>query len=213
MRVHLLAIFSLITCLLVTPIYSQRLPRKPIVVIDPGHGGTDYGAVSGSGIKEKDIVLDIALKIQQLNTLVFENRFEIYLTRHRDTLIALGDRSKLAQVLEPDVFISLHCNQADSAFAKGIEVYVFDDSVYKRSSTYLAYKIQVEAKEKLGFKTRGLKQANFQVLRETKSVCPAVLVELGFLSATDEADYLEQSDKQDALALGVLESLLNYFGL
>ncbi len=213
MRVHLLAIFSLITCLLVTPIHSQRLLTKPIVLIDPGHGGTDYGAVSGSRIKEKDIVLNIALKIQQFNTLVFENRFEIYLTRHRDTLISLGDRSKLAQVLKADVFVSLHCNQADNAFAKGLEVYVFNNGIYKRSSTYLAYQIQAEAKEKLGFKTRGIKQANFQVLRETKLVCPAVLVELGFLSATDEADYLEQSYKQDALALVVLQSLIKYLEL
>ncbi len=214
MRVHLLAILSLITCLLVTPIHSQRLSRKPIVLIDAGHGGTDYGAVSGNDIKEKDIVLNIALKMQQLNTLVFENSFEIYLTKSRDTLISLGDRSKLAQVLKPDVFISFHCNQADNAFAKGMEVYVFgEESIYKRSSTFIAYQIQAEAKVKLGFKTRGLKQANFQVLRETQSVCPAVLVELGFLSARDEADYLEQSVKQDALALVVLESLLNYFGL
>lgn len=214
MRVHLLAILSLITCLLVTPIHSQRLSKKPIVLIDAGHGGTDYGAVSGNDIKEKDIVLNIALKMQQLNTLVFENSFEIYLTKSRDTLISLGDRSKLAQVLKPDVFISFHCNQADNAFAKGMEVYVFgEESIYKRSSTFIAYQIQAEAKVKLGFKTRGLKQANFQVLRETQSVCPAVLVELGFLSARDEADYLEQSVKQDALALVVLESLLNYFGL
>ncbi len=214
MRVHLLAILSLITCLLVMPIHSQRLSRKPIVLIDPGHGGTDYGAVSGNGIKEKDIVLNISLKMHQLNTLVFENSFEIYLTRHTDTLIALGDRTKLAKVLKPDVFISLHCNQADNAFAKGIEVYVFEENgIYKRSSTFIAYQIQAEAKEKLSFKTRGVKQANFQVLRETQSVCPAVLVELGFLSATDEANYLEHSDKQDALALVVLESLIDYFGL
>ncbi|SHG53867.1 N-acetylmuramoyl-L-alanine amidase family protein [Winogradskyella jejuensis] len=214
MRVHLLAILSLITCLLVTPIHSQRLSRKPIVLIDPGHGGTDYGAVSGNGIKEKDIVLHIALKIQQFNTLFFENSFEIYLTRYRDTLIALGNRSKLAQVLKPDVFISLHCNQANNAFAKGMEVYVFEEeSIYKRSSTFIAYQIQAEAKVKLGFKTRGIKQANFQVLRETHSVCPAVLVELGFLSAMDEANYLEQSDKQDTLALVVLESLIKCFEL
>ncbi len=211
---YLLAIFIAITCLLAMPIHSQRLCRKPIVIIDPGHGGTDYGAVSGNGIKEKDIVLNIALKMQQLNTLVFENSFEIYLTRSRDTLISLGDRSKLAQVLKPDVFISFHCNQADNAFAKGMEVYVFEEeSIYKRSSTFIAYQIQSTAKEKLSFKTRGIKQANFQVLRETQSVCPAILVELGFLSATDEADYLEQSDKQDALALVVLKSLIKYFEL
>ncbi|MFD2562943.1 N-acetylmuramoyl-L-alanine amidase family protein [Aquimarina rubra] len=211
MRVHLLTILCLISCGILMPIQSQRLARKPIVIIDPGHGGTDYGAVSGNSIKEKDIVLNIALKILRLNTLVFENSFEIYLTRHIDTLIALGDRTKLSKVLKPDVFISLHCNQADNAFAKGIEVYVFDNSIYKRSSTYIAYQIQAEAKEKLGFKTRGVKQASFQVLRETQSVCPAILLELGFLSAADEGGYLERSDKQDALALVVLESLIKYF--
>lgn len=62
--------------------------EKPIVVIDPGHGGKDVGATTRNGIKEKDIALSIASKIVGLNNRLFENPLEVFLTRYTDTLIA-----------------------------------------------------------------------------------------------------------------------------
>ena len=68
--------------------YGQS-PTKQIIVIDPGHGGTDAGAIGINGVKEKDIVLSIAKKIDSLNTKLFDDRFDIYLSRYGDTLISL----------------------------------------------------------------------------------------------------------------------------
>ncbi len=63
--------------------------RKTIVVIDPGHGGRDSGALSRNGIMEKDIVLSIALKMDSINRYFYNNKLDLYLTRYKDTLISL----------------------------------------------------------------------------------------------------------------------------
>src|SRR5680860_680098 len=85
--------------------FGQQNGNKPLViVIDPGHGGSDYGAVGINGIREKDMVLNIAKEIVSLDRSVFRESFEIYLTRNTDTLISLGDRAKLAGKLDTDLF-------------------------------------------------------------------------------------------------------------
>lgn len=188
--------------------YGQN-PTKLIIVIDPGHGGTDAGAIGINGVKEKDIVLSIAKKIDSLNTKLFENLFDIYLTRYSDTLISLRDRTKLAMGLNAAIFISLHCNQAVNKSAKGTEVYVDEKRKrYSKSSVRLANSIQKELNDRLGFKSRGVKSANFQVLRETTNSCPAVLLELGFLSSSDEAQHLNKEEKHNGIALAILESII-----
>jgi len=188
--------------------YGQN-PSKPIIVIDPGHGGADAGAIGCNGVKEKDIVLSIAKKMDSLNTQLFDDHFEIYLTRYADTLISLGDRTKLAKRLNAALFVSLHCNQSVNKNANGTEVYV--DEKWKRfskSSIRMADNIQKELHDMLGFKSRGVKFANFQVLRETTDYCPAVLLELGFLSSSDESQYLTREEKHNGIALAILESVI-----
>ncbi|WP_236973297.1 N-acetylmuramoyl-L-alanine amidase [Maribacter sp. 6B07] len=187
--------------------YGQNTD-KIIMVIDPGHGGIDTGAVGVNGVFEKDIVLSIAKKIDSLNANLFDDRFEIYLTRYRDTLISLSDRTKLAKRLNINVFISLHCNQAVNKKAIGIEVYVVERKRhYSKSSIRLANIMQRELNDNLGFKSRGVKTANFQVLRETADNCPAVLLELGYLSSVDEAEHLINEEKHNGIALVILESI------
>lgn len=105
---------------------GQNSNEPMVVVIDPGHGGTDTGAVGDDGIQEKDVVLKIAKEIETLNKDLFNNKFEVYLTRYSDTLISLGDRTKLARRLKADLFVSLHCNHSKNPNAKGVEVYVFN---------------------------------------------------------------------------------------
>lgn len=180
-----------------------------IIVIDPGHGGIDTGAMGVNGAIEKDIVLSIAKKIDSLNTNLYDDRFEIYLTRYRDTLISLGNRTELAKRLKADIFISLHCNKAKNKNAKGIEVFVDErQKRYSKSSFRLANIMQRELNDNLGFKSRGVKTANFQVLRETTDNCPAVLLELGFLSSVDEARYFTKEKKHNGIALVILESIV-----
>src|SRR5690554_1561504 len=154
-----------------SPVLAQtNQNRKQIIVIDPGHGGKDSGAVGVNGILEKDVVLKIAKRIVELNETEFKNQFEIYLTRYKDTLISLGDRTKLAKILKADIFISLHCNHSDNPNARGVEVFVSKKrGEYSRESVLLAYDLQKGLKEDIGFESRGVKFADFQVLRETRS--------------------------------------------
>lgn len=181
--------------------------QKKVVLIDVGHGGTDTGAIGVNSIQEKDIVLNIAKQIVQLNKTLFNNEFDIYLTRYNDTLISLSDRTRLAKTLKADVFISLHCNASPSA-SKGMEVFVHNsDNQHSKSSIRLGLDILTEGTEKLGFKERGVKFANFQVLRDLRNTCPAVLVEFGFVTNVDEADYFSNVGNLRALGLIVFTSI------
>ncbi|WP_298310210.1 N-acetylmuramoyl-L-alanine amidase [uncultured Aquimarina sp.] len=188
--------------------------QNPIVIIDPGHGGTDAGAVTKNGVLEKNIVLNIAHKMLVLNHSFNANPVELYLTRYTDTLISLNDRVQLAKKLKADVFISIHCNQAINRTAAGTEVYIHPKSeAQPEASAYLGFTIQKELTDILGIKNRGIKYRNFQVLRDSESGCATVLLELGFLSQTDEAVYLSQNESQQAIALVILQSIAKFLGL
>ncbi|MDB2462978.1 N-acetylmuramoyl-L-alanine amidase, partial [Algibacter sp.] len=165
--------------------------RNPIIVIDPGHGGKDAGATTRTGIKEKDIALGIASKMLVLNNALFENPLLLYLTRYTDTLISLGDRTELTKRLKADIFISIHCNQAIYRTASGTEVFIHPKSeVQAEESAYLGFTIQKGLTDILGINNRGVKYGNFQVLRDNDYSNATILLELGFLSQTDEAIYL-----------------------
>ncbi len=185
--------------------------QKKIVVIDPGHGGIDSGAIGVNGICEKDVVLKVANEILNLNESLFDNELDIYLTRYNNTLISLSDRSRLAKSLKADVFVSLHCNASRNS-SRGMEVYVHNsESPNSKAAIALGVSILNESAQKLGFKKRGVKFANFQVLRETISYCPSILVEMGFMTNNDEADYFLKSQNIKALALAVFMGIINYY--
>ena len=197
--------------------YSQSdkdQSKKSIVVIDPGHGGKDAGATTRTGIKEKDIALGIASKIVVLNNKLVKNPLLLYLTRYTDTLISLGDRTELTKRLKADIFISIHCNQAINRTASGTEVFIHPKSeVQASASAYLGFTIQKGLADILGINNRGVKYGNFQVLRDNDDSSAAVLLELGFLSQTDEAIYLSQEDSQNAVAMVILQSIIKFLGL
>lgn len=187
--------------------------QKKVIVIDAGHGGKDTGAIGVNGILEKGVVLDIAKEILRLNKTIFNDELDIYLTRYTDTLISLKDRSRLAKSLNADLFVSLHCNAFHKA-SKGMEVYVHrSEKKNTKVSLALGHSVLEESTRKLGFKERGLKFANFQVLRETISYCPSVLVEMGFITNTDEAGYFLKPKNIRAMALAILMGLYNYFNI
>ena len=97
---------------------QSQTEKKLVIVIDPGHGGKDSGAIGINGAVEKDIVLNIAKYIIELNAEMPNSPLDIYLTRYKDTLISLNDRTKLAKRLDADLFLSLHCNQSDNPKCK-----------------------------------------------------------------------------------------------
>lgn len=180
--------------------FGQETTAQKRIVIDVGHGGKDSGAIGINGIQEKDVVLSIANEVLRLNN-ELEQPLDIYLTRYSDTLISLSDRTKLAKALNANLFVSLHCNHSDNPNVRGVEVYVADaTSKYSNDTTWFAFQLQEAFKSQLGFESRGVKFANFQVLRETISYCTSVLLELGFLSNVDESRYLNHSNQNKILA-------------
>ncbi len=193
-------------------IFAQNQTLKKRIIIDVGHGGKDTGAIGVNGILEKDIVLNIAEEIIKLNNYVLGSKFDIYLTRYKDTFVSLSDRSRLAKALKADVFVSLHCN-ASQTVSKGMEVYVHNSDRNIKVSIFLGVSIFNESTRKLGFKKRGVKFANFQVLRETINFCTTVLVEMGFVTNSDEASYLLKPSNIKALALSILIGIYNYLNI
>ena len=187
-------------------VFGQIRNRSPTIIIDPGHGGTDSGAVGFNGLKEKDVTFKIAMEVLRLNKELFADTLEIYSTRYSDTLISLSHRTKLAQVLQGDIFVSLHCNQTSQRAVQGVEVYT---SQFNKHGEFLGNLFLVGFDQTLGHKSRGIKFGNFQVLRETAS-CPSVLLEMGFLSNDEEETHIGKATSITACALLILETLIKY---
>lgn len=190
-------------------IFGQESATQKIIIIDVGHGGIDSGAIGINGIQEKDVVLDIALEILRLNE-QSEKTLDIYLTRYSDSLISLFDRTKLAKALKAHLFVSLHCNHSDNPNARGIEVYASRmPGKYSKESVVIGYQTQRKLCKTIGYDSRGVKFANFQVLREMNHFCASMLLELGFLSNIDEASYISDSNNIQHIALAILLSIQN----
>lgn len=111
-----------------TPAGGSELPiaTRPLVVIDPGHGGIDSGAETADGIKEKDIVLAFALRLQEL--LVASGRFDVALTREDDTFLRLEERVALARTNKADIFLSIHADSFQQPEIRGASVYTRDEN-------------------------------------------------------------------------------------
>lgn len=186
---------------------AQGESGSKVIIIDPGHGGRDPGAIGINEMKEKDIVLNLAKEILKLNKKKFN--YDIYLTRYTDTLISLKVRTNLAKSLSPDLFISLHCNHSANPFARGNEIYVANTILSQNleTSILIANRLSLNFTKRLGIIQRGVKFSNFQVLRNTINNFPSLLIELCFLSNKEEAAFLSKKGILQAMALIILESL------
>ena len=190
---RILILFHLVVLCPFLKSYGQELPqRKMIVVIDPGHGGKDPGAIGIDGIQEKDITLLMAKRLVKHYQKTGDNKLEIYLTRYSDSLILLKDRARLAIALKADLFLSIHCNWSINTSANGVEAFVPypGNRSYAniRTSISLALDLILRLSKEYELKSRGVKFANFQVLQEAVVQCPSVLLEVGFLTNPEDID-------------------------
>ncbi len=147
-----------------------------LIVIDPGHGGRDPGAV-GCGLEEEDIVLDVSLKLQSL---LQRAGVSVRMTRSNDTFVTLTGRSDFANSLGASRFVSIHSNASTPA-ATGTET--FSHTTGSSTSRNLRDNLQSEMIAAWGLRDRGGKTANFSVLRRTSM--PAALTELAFTNRCD----------------------------
>ena len=195
-------------------IFGQGKEHQKRIIVDVGHGGKDPGAIGLNGIQEKDVVLAIGKEMIRLNKSLFGNEYDIYLTRYDDSFFHLSERINLAKSLKGDVFISLHCNSFYSD-ARGMEIFTFNSESKKlgcntRTSIALGDEIIKESTFNINIQNRGMKFANFQVLREMIKFSPAILIEVGFLNNPDEAFYYSSATGIRAMALTILSGVSNY---
>ena len=173
--------------------------NNKVVVIDAGHGGTDPGA-QRNGISEKDINLDVALRVQKYLT---KSGIKVVMTRDTDVFIPLAQRSVIANNANPNAFVSIHVNACDSPRIKGIEVHW-----YTPQSPKLAKCLETNLSQSLDTENRGLLNSKFYVIHHT--VAPSCLVEIGFLSNNAERAEMTGEERKDATAKAIAYGILSY---
>lgn len=179
-----------------------------LIYLDGGHGGKDNGA-AGNGIKEKDINLDICLRIEAgLNA--YED-VEVLQTRTTDIFLSLDARTKKANNANADVLLSIHCNSATSGAARGFESHIFPNSGAATSAFQNVLHSEILKALGTGIEDRGKKQSNFHMLRESKM--KSILTENLFVSNAADAKLLDQEDFRQKIAQGHINGLEKFLGL
>ena len=198
------------------PIYSKerdfgylKLPsvkqNKFSVVIDPGHGGIDPGAIGIGGIKESDVVLEVSKIVKKL---LSDKGVKGILTRQNEVDLDLPPRVSFANNIDADIFVSIHANasRGKRRDINGLETF------YYRGwrGRLLAKNIQKQIlRVSPGSPDRGVKQGRFYVIKNTRM--PAVLVEIGFLTGRLDARRLEKTAHRKRIAYAIAKGILEYF--
>lgn len=169
------------------------------VLVDPGHGGTDPGAISG-GVSEKDVVLDVSLKLAEK----LENLgADVEMTRNNDTFITLPGRLEESNKLCPDLFISVHGNSVKKPDISGIETYYYD-----ARDKDLAQSVLDHVATELGEQPRWSHARNLFVL--DGNAAPATLVEIGYLTNPRTRNLLKTPTYQDKVATALAQAVTSY---
>ena len=172
------------------------------IVIDAGHGGKDPGATSSYGYEEKTVNLDVALQIAQI---LKDRGLRVIMTRNNDTFVELEERAAIANRNRADIFVSIHSDSSAKSSTNGFTVYVERNG--SSASTSLANAIDRRMAQ-TGISSNGVKRADYRVLTHTG--CPAVLIELGYLSNYWEAKQLKNKNMQRQLAHAITDGITDY---
>ena len=216
------------------------------VVVDPGHGGKDPGAVSKRGTREKDIVLDVSMRLKRH---LEKSGIKVIMTRDKDIFIPLGKRADIANQNKADIFVSVHANAARRSRIDGFEVFYLSEATddraraiaaaenasldfeesevaqdgnlstmttvwdmqlkeSRRASKDLAYYICNICADEMCMTKRGVKGANFAVLRGARM--PAVLIEIGFITNRREETKLKKRSFREDIAEAISQSIVAY---
>jgi N-acetylmuramoyl-L-alanine amidase len=185
---------------------NTPLPRindgRRVVVIDPGHGGADPGAVGIGNLHEADVVMDIS---NQVASILEQQGVQVVMTRRNDVEVDLEPRVAMAEQSNASVFVSIHANAISMSRPEvnGLETY------YYSSGEGLADTIHATILQSgLGMKDRGVRQARFYVLRRTSM--PAVLVETGFVTGEEDAPRLATPGFRSQMATAIAQGILSY---
>lgn len=186
------------------PNFPRPIGRK-IVVIDPGHGGPDPGAIGIGGIREVDIVIDIGLRVSRL---LQQQGVVVYLTRTTNAEdVDLAPRVSLAERVRASAFVSIHANAINMSRpdVNGLETFYAPGSSQGRE---LAETIHNAVLRTANVRSRSLRSARFYVIRRTSM--PAALVETGFVTGAEDAPKLATSEHRAQIAAGITQGILEF---
>lgn len=235
---------------------AAALPQnpQPVIVIDPGHGGVDPGALGRNRLYEKMVVLDVAKQLHQ--ELMKRGGYRSYLTRVDDVFVSLDDRLAFSEEKKADLFISLHADalaDADSAeFVRGATVYTLSerasDAIARRMaekennadavagltpegpektqqvrsiladllkretanfSSHFSTTLIGEMRERMKVARSPQRSAAFKVLKQTRT--PSVLVELGYLSNSEDHKLMQSQEWREAVAVSIANAIDAFF--
>ena len=186
-----------------TPVIPNVPRGQTIVVIDPGHGGRDPGAVGIGGLQEKQINTTVSHRVRQR---LQEAGLTVLMTREGDQWVDLDARAQFANRARADVFVSIHANAISMSRPEvnGLETY------YLASGERLARSIHNSVLRNTDMRDRGVRQARFYVLRHTSM--PAVLVETGFVTGAEDAARFRNPAAVNQIADGIARGILDYLG-
>ena len=201
-----------------------RGERPLVVVLDPGHGGTDSGAMCGT-IMEKDLTLDVALRAELLLRL---KGYATVLTRDSDRYVSLAERTAMGNHAADSLFISIHFNDGQRATASGVETYYAGQSPgpagflswlsfwQRTASTSLAAKseslarfIQAALVERTRALNRGIKSEQFYVIANVRH--PAALVEGGFITNKSDVTKLATTEYRQQMAMAISDGVQRHW--
>lgn len=191
--------------------FSPGLAHK-LIVLDPGHGGSDSGAVGPGKTQEKDDTLAVAMKVKSL---LEKGGAKVVMTRTTDVDVfgpnasgvdELGARCDVANTRKADLFLSIHCNSFTNASVNGAATYYYPKSDY---DLMFAQALQNSYIQATGLQDRGTFQANFYVVKHT--TMPAALIELAFISNPDEEKKLSDNQFQQTMAQGIAQGINSFF--
>ena len=186
------------------------------IVLDPGHGGSDSGAIGPTGVMEKSVTLRIA---NELKRLLVKEGAEVYMTRNADIEVSkkrakatdieeLQARCDVANEKKADIFVSIHMDSFTSSAARGTTGYYY--SLGDKRSRQLADKIRAGIIDQIGTQSRGTQSCNFYVVKHTDM--PATLVEVAFISNETEEKLMDSEEGIRKAAQGIADGIADYFG-
>ncbi|HBJ2609674.1 N-acetylmuramoyl-L-alanine amidase CwlD [Clostridium botulinum] len=200
---------------------SNSVKGKKIILIDPGHGGMDGGAVARDGTLEKDVNLDIS-KILKKN--LKKEGYKVVMTREDDSGLYSEDKGKkvrqkkiedlnkrceLKRTTKCDMFISIHLNMFDQSQYYGAQVWYSNNEDSKRLAHILQNNLREELDENNKRKEKAAKNS-YKILRNNDEM-PSVIVECGFLSNSMELEKLKSTDYQEEISKAIVKSVGDYF--